>query len=387
MEQTSDAQGDFLRTSDGLANQQRILEAQWKDLKATLGEGLLPPVTKAVSVTNDWLGMEKELIKAMQEGNITLGEANAMVREAVFTDKTFVEVQEYLANKNADVETSLRGVNDEIKNNTIPVLGRSSEEIRAMTTGMQDMATEAETSTDAVSTAFSDMAKSANQDLDGIIENMMSDMEWIASGGLELQEADAQTITDLNERVANGAQYAFAGAVTEMQALQAKSIVLKDEIAGISTTETAQQIATNMGIPLSNALELVKQIRANAQFDVTSYIRIVIQEQTSDLMRQGDDRVGGEVDLSGGDEGPGGANGLDMIVPQGYPNDSYNVRATSGERVTITPEETGGGVNYGGVTIVVQGAGDPRAVAEEVNRVLGRQARIAKLAGAQYGGI
>lgn len=34
---------------------------------------------------------------------------------------------------------------------------------------------------------------------------------------------------------------------------------------------------------------------------------------------------------------PGGARGLDMIVPPGYPNDSYRVRATSGERVMIIP--------------------------------------------------
>jgi len=44
-----------------------------------------------------------------------------------------------------------------------------------------------------------------------------------------------------------------------------------------------------------------------------------------------------------GDVPPGGQHGLDMIVPGGYPNDSYPVRATSGERVTITPK--GGATN------------------------------------------
>ena len=42
LEQTSDAQGDFARTSDGLANSQRILRANLEDVKATLGEALLP---------------------------------------------------------------------------------------------------------------------------------------------------------------------------------------------------------------------------------------------------------------------------------------------------------------------------------------------------------
>ena len=40
--QTSDAQGDFARTSDGLANSQRILAASVEDLKISLGENLLP---------------------------------------------------------------------------------------------------------------------------------------------------------------------------------------------------------------------------------------------------------------------------------------------------------------------------------------------------------
>ena len=40
--QTSDAQGDFAKTSDGLANSQRILAANIEDVKTTLGESLLP---------------------------------------------------------------------------------------------------------------------------------------------------------------------------------------------------------------------------------------------------------------------------------------------------------------------------------------------------------
>lgn len=48
-ESTGDAQGDFLRTSDALANQQRILSAQWENAKATLGEQFLPV---AVTVAN-----------------------------------------------------------------------------------------------------------------------------------------------------------------------------------------------------------------------------------------------------------------------------------------------------------------------------------------------
>lgn len=49
MEQSANAQGDFGRTSEGLANQQRIFKAQLGDLTAHLGEFFLPIATEVVS--------------------------------------------------------------------------------------------------------------------------------------------------------------------------------------------------------------------------------------------------------------------------------------------------------------------------------------------------
>lgn len=46
MAKTTNAQGDFARTSDGLANQQRIAAARFEDVKATIGTALLPIMTK-----------------------------------------------------------------------------------------------------------------------------------------------------------------------------------------------------------------------------------------------------------------------------------------------------------------------------------------------------
>lgn len=42
MEQTNKTQGDFANTSDSLANRQRIVGAQFKDLQATVGNALIP---------------------------------------------------------------------------------------------------------------------------------------------------------------------------------------------------------------------------------------------------------------------------------------------------------------------------------------------------------
>lgn len=49
------AMGDFSRTSDGAANKQRILSAQWKDVQAQLGQHLLPIYTKLVGWIADKL--------------------------------------------------------------------------------------------------------------------------------------------------------------------------------------------------------------------------------------------------------------------------------------------------------------------------------------------
>jgi hypothetical protein len=78
--QTADAQGDFARTSDGLANQQRILSATINDLKIQLGEQLLPvalnvakffstqfvPVLRGV--VNSLTGKPDSLTTAIEEG-------------------------------------------------------------------------------------------------------------------------------------------------------------------------------------------------------------------------------------------------------------------------------------------------------------------------------
>lgn len=50
--QTAAQQGDFARTSGGLANQQRILTAEWTNAQATLGQSLIPTMTQLVTWLN-----------------------------------------------------------------------------------------------------------------------------------------------------------------------------------------------------------------------------------------------------------------------------------------------------------------------------------------------
>jgi hypothetical protein len=52
LKDTKTAQGDFARTSGGLANQQRISAAEFQNMKATLGQALLPVLTQVFGFIN-----------------------------------------------------------------------------------------------------------------------------------------------------------------------------------------------------------------------------------------------------------------------------------------------------------------------------------------------
>lgn len=73
MAQTSDAQGDFARTSEGLANQQRIMAAEFENARAALGEGLLPVATQIVGVINDLLGVFNDIPAPVRDIALKVG--------------------------------------------------------------------------------------------------------------------------------------------------------------------------------------------------------------------------------------------------------------------------------------------------------------------------
>lgn len=79
LEQTATAQGDFARTSDGLANRQRILEAQLADTSAELGKNMLPTYLKLVKFTNQAAEAVNLLLTRTQKLQDFLDEHNTEV--------------------------------------------------------------------------------------------------------------------------------------------------------------------------------------------------------------------------------------------------------------------------------------------------------------------
>lgn len=66
MQATADAQGDFARTSNTFANQQRILNENWKRLTAALATGVLPVLTQLLSFGNRLINSAMEVIAKIQ---------------------------------------------------------------------------------------------------------------------------------------------------------------------------------------------------------------------------------------------------------------------------------------------------------------------------------
>lgn len=87
---TANAQGDFARTSDSVANQTRMAKEQLKEAAATLGQNLLPIVSKGLGVINDLLKSFNEMDEGTQNLILTLGGIAAATGPLLKTGSTII---------------------------------------------------------------------------------------------------------------------------------------------------------------------------------------------------------------------------------------------------------------------------------------------------------
>lgn len=102
MEATADAQGDFARTSDSLANSQRVLANNFETLKANLGEVLLPVVNGAVETINglfDALTPDLDLTASFDQIEQDYENTIAEINSKEFTAKGLIDELEKLEKK------------------------------------------------------------------------------------------------------------------------------------------------------------------------------------------------------------------------------------------------------------------------------------------------
>lgn len=97
MKDTATAQGDFARTSGGLANQQRIASAQFKDMQATIGTALLPVVTTFAGLLNSTLIPALSAVaKVMADNSVAVQIVAGAILAIVVVTKTWTIVQAIL---------------------------------------------------------------------------------------------------------------------------------------------------------------------------------------------------------------------------------------------------------------------------------------------------
>lgn len=136
LERTKNAQGDFSRTSGGLANQQRIFAARWENLKATIGKGLLPVINRLMPVIGglfDKIGpvaekyapkisaffngfsKSKGMADGAQRAGVILGRVRTVVETVVTTVKQrWPQIRQTIGEVMTTVRTIIAGVVDVI---------------------------------------------------------------------------------------------------------------------------------------------------------------------------------------------------------------------------------------------------------------------------------
>jgi hypothetical protein len=134
LSQTKDAQGDFARTSEGLANTQRILQAAVEDAKAEIGEGLvdaLESVSRAMGGSKGMAGIVQDTGRDV--GNFTRGIGVLIAEMAKLRGETTEITKETQKYKEGvfGLQYTQRSLLDNILP-LIPILGAYASSIKAL---------------------------------------------------------------------------------------------------------------------------------------------------------------------------------------------------------------------------------------------------------------
>lgn len=109
MNATKDAQGDFAKTSDGLANQMRIMKLEAENLSASLGESLMP---MASEITSSFMGIAQGAIPNIKNAFSALGD---MLEMNPGSRQRFIfSIKETLAGVISSIKEMLPGITVQI---------------------------------------------------------------------------------------------------------------------------------------------------------------------------------------------------------------------------------------------------------------------------------
>lgn len=246
MQQTAVAQGDFARTSDGLANQQRILKAELEDTAASVGSKLLPAALKLVNVANDAVTAFVNLPDATQ--NVILGflgvaaaagPVSLIIGKTITAAKTLATAYEFLTIQAGALALASTGVG-------LALVGIGAGAIWIQQARQQ----------------FREMAQAANDDMGKAVNQLALFHEGEKDVALNAYMAAAgvksmvKSVTGLNDQEFG-------------KELTAQSRAAREELDQLSTTsgvakERIVQLADSLGINLATATKDQREQLAGA---------------------------------------------------------------------------------------------------------------------------
>ena len=282
LEQTNDLQGDFANTSKESANATRIANAELENTKAILGQGTLPVMGEFYVQQGRVLGLWNELAKATSEGNMTTLEANIAFAKGVIAGDDYSSVQE-------DVKVAVEGVTS------------AHEDWRLGLYQTTEAVDDLNKATDENGKLIDEVSESTKKFTDELLFNKAAQhlsTEAALAFGRELGLVDEKTVA-LNT---------LLPILTEQFDANADGLIDADEAA---SGYTAALLA------LKNAAE-----KAAGDYNVNIWVKT--HGQVPSMPQKGQKPIGFQ-------------HGGSFIVPPGFPNDSFLMGVTSGERVDVTP--------------------------------------------------
>ena len=283
--QSGDAQGDFARTSDGLANSQRTLSALFKNFQIQLGQQLLPATTAFV---NDLIDINEELKKMpgpLKTATVKVADFGKTILDYINPISAFGKLIGFVAdqiNKTTDTTGAYNqalGVSSQQQmragdaaaefnkklQETPPAAGGAKKEVESFAGALKDKLSEAvDTAKDKLAeakTQFADFATSVSDAVLGALDfnKALEDGDYGFAGFLENLRKQVKGIQDyasnLDKALASGLSQDALKYVLEAGSVAGAEIALeliKGGQAAIDETnalvESAQAAADKVGI-------------------------------------------------------------------------------------------------------------------------------------------
>jgi hypothetical protein len=282
--QTTDAQGDFLRTSDGLANSQRTLSAEFANIQAQLGQKLLPLMenfTQSLLNISDWVRRNPKTFNVIGQG---LGEIAKQAFIASSRFAVFVYELTNIVSNTVEAEKATGAYNENLKRSTAAHI-RGVDAAHEFNKSLKD--TEVKTG---------GASKAINELYDVISDKLTDALEDAKDQLTDAQEAFADFGKSVATSISEGFNFASAkeaGDETGAGFLEG----LRDQVAGVREYARNVELLLQRGLS-ENALQAVLNAGADAGAAISAEL------------------------IAGGQEaitGPGGVNELVATV-QGVAN-------------------------------------------------------------------